>query len=74
MVLGQWSWFERYTEACRRVLEGRRAVEQERKFIAKEKEQGRDTKSYEDLLASFEQTQVIFEDDLKRIRREFGLS
>ena len=71
MVLDQRSWFERYTEACRHVLEGRRAVEKQRKLITKEKAQGRDTKSYEDLLASFERTQVIFEDDLKRIRREF---
>jgi hypothetical protein len=74
VVLDQWSWFERYTEACRHVLEGRRAVEKQRKLIAKEKAQGRDTKSYEDLLASFERTQVIFEGDLKRIKREFGLS
>lgn len=71
MVFDQRSWFERYIEACRHVLEGRRAVEKQRKLITKEKAQGRDTKSYEDLLASFERTHVIFEDDLKRIRREF---
>jgi len=74
MVLDQWSWFERYTEACRHVLDGRRTLETHRKLIAKEKAQGRDTKSSEDLLASLERTQIIFEDDLKRIRRQFGFN
>jgi hypothetical protein len=74
MVLGQWSWFERYTVACRDVLVGRRAVEKQRNLIAEEKAQGRDTKSSEDLLASFERTQVIFEDNLKRIRATSDLA
>jgi hypothetical protein len=74
VVLDHGSWFERYTEACRHVLEGKRAVQKQRELIAKDKAQGRDTKSYEDQLASFERAQIIFEDDLKRIKREFGLS
>jgi hypothetical protein len=68
------SWLERYTEGCCHVLDGRRAVKQQRKRVAKQKAQGRDTTFSEDLLVSFELTQVIFEDDLQQIRREFGLS
>jgi hypothetical protein len=64
------SWIERYTEARRHVATGRSIIERQRALIERDQASGADTKSSEELLARFEASQMIFEEDLLRIRRE----
>jgi uncharacterized protein YciI len=66
------SWLERYQEANRHVASGREVIRRQRDLIDRKKAHGRTTDDAEDLLAVFERTQTIFEDDLTRITRERG--
>jgi|RhiMetdeSRZDD1v2_1073273.scaffolds.fasta_scaffold660645_3 hypothetical protein len=65
-------WLERYLEARRHAVAGRGVIKRQREFIAREKAKGLSTDRSEDLLALFQQTQVIFEGDLARISAERG--
>ena len=58
---------ERHAEAQRHVLVGRRLIDRQRRLIGRLKVLGRDTRRSEEILVSFEQTQLIFEGDLIRI-------
>jgi hypothetical protein len=60
-------WLERYLEAHRHAVSGRTVIKRQRGLIARQKAVGRNTEASEDLLASFERTQAIFENDLARI-------
>ena len=64
------SWLHRYLEALRHVRSGRNVVKRQRDLIASKKTHGSNTERSEDLLATFERSQAIFEDDLDRISRE----
>jgi hypothetical protein len=64
------TWAERHQAAQRLVAEGQRAIERQRALIRRQKEFGSDTKDAEELLATFERTQVIFENDLARVLAE----
>jgi hypothetical protein len=64
------TWKERHDVAQRHVAEGQRVIERQRALIRRQQEAGRDTKDAEQLLATFERSQVLFEDDLARIRAE----
>ena len=57
-------------QAARHVAEGKRIVARQRALIARRKEGGHDTTFAEDLLAQFERTLAVFEDDLLAIRKE----
>jgi hypothetical protein len=65
-------WVDRYQEARRHVVSGREVIRRQRDLIDRKKAHGRTTDDAEDLLAVFERTQTIFEDDLTRITRERG--
>ena len=60
--------------AAHHVRSGRLVVERQRALIRRGQEAGRNTDASEDLLALFERTQAIFEDDLARLRRPPGAS
>jgi hypothetical protein len=51
-------------QAMRHVAEGRRIVDRQRALVARLKEAGLDANAAEDLLAQFERTLAVFEDDL----------
>ena len=61
------TWSDRYTQAQRHAVAGRRVIDRQRKLINQLKALGRDTRLFEEVLASFERSQLIFEDDLVRI-------
>jgi hypothetical protein len=64
------SWNDRCAQAERHVFDGQRVIDRQRVLIARQKALGADTHQSEALLASFECSQAIFEDDLVRIRRQ----
>ena len=59
-------------QAERHVAEGAEHINKQRQLIAKLEADGHDTKTARTLLAEFERTQQLHEDDLARIREEFG--
>ena len=61
---------ERRTLAHRHVKEGRRILERQRQIIAQKKAADLDTGSSEQLLAQFEISQKLFEEDLASLLRE----
>ena len=69
MALQDRAWPERYAQAQRHVLAGLRTIGRQRALINRQRASGRDTRQSEELLAAFEQSQSIFEDDLVRIGR-----
>jgi len=70
MVVAFRTWIDRYLEADRHVISGREVIRRQRDLIARKQADGRTTDDSEELLALFERTQTIFEDDLARITRE----
>jgi hypothetical protein len=64
------SWLERYLKAHRHAVAGRKVITCQRDLIARKQALGHSTDRSEDLLAIFERTQAIFEDDLARITSE----
>ncbi len=61
---------ERYEEAKRHVADGLRVIERQRALTDRQQALRRDTELSERLLAAFERSQGIFEDDLARICKE----
>ncbi len=61
---------KRIAAAARHVEQGRRIIERQREAIAKLKKLGKDTAHSEKLLALFERTLVIFENDLNALLKE----
>ena len=55
---------QRINIARRHVENGRTVIDQQRALIAEKKARGLNTNVSEQLLATFERTQAIFEDDL----------
>ena len=55
--------------AIEHVRRGRRIVERQRELIRTIRDQGRDCTGAEKLLLLFQQSLVIFEDDLRQIAR-----
>ena len=64
------SWLERYEDVLRQVIAGQDVLARQRAVIEWLKSHGQDTTWFEDGLRPFEQSQVIFEEDLERVRRE----
>lgn len=64
------TWADRRAEAQRHVASGKRIIARQRLVIADRKALGRNTHEFENLLAAFERSQVIFEADLRRIECE----
>ncbi len=64
------TWTERHDEACRHAANGRQVIDRQRDLIKRQKAFGADTTKSEALLATFEQSQAIFESDVARIRQE----
>ena len=64
------TWNHRYVRADRHVTAGRRIIERQRTITVRQHSWGQDTAQSEELLPLFEATQLIFEDDLTRIRNE----
>jgi hypothetical protein len=61
------TWLERYRMACRHVVVGRQVIGRQQAIIERQRACGADTIKSEHLLAMFEHSQTIFEDDLDRI-------
>jgi len=57
----------RRDQATRHVLRGREIVDRQRILIARLRLRSRDADAAEDLLACFERSLAIFEDDLARL-------
>jgi hypothetical protein len=64
------SWTERQRIAQRHVSDGQRVIQRQRALIHSQRKAGRDTTDAEEMLASFERTQVVLEDHLARIVAE----
>ena len=60
----------RLEQAHKRVVDSRHLVSRQRALIEHQKRHGRDTEQFEEILALFERSQVIFEADLDRLQRE----
>ena len=58
---------DRHALAKRHVETGRRIIERQRQIVAETKARKVDSTQAEELLAQFERTQAIFEDDLALI-------
>jgi hypothetical protein len=58
MVAHHGQWIERYLEAQRHVVSGRNVVKRQRALIARKRAEGRNTEESENLLATFERTQL----------------
>jgi hypothetical protein len=63
-------WIERYMEARRHVIDGRKILNRQRELIARNRDQGQNTDQAKSLLVDFERSQAIFEQDLDRISGE----
>jgi len=61
------TWRERHEIAQRHVAEGQRTIARQRALIHRYKEFGSDTKDAEELLAAFERSQVVFENEVARV-------
>ncbi len=64
------TWTERHDEARRHAAKGRHVLDRQRDLIRRQKASGADTIRSEALLATFEQSQAIFDSDVARIRQE----
>jgi hypothetical protein len=64
------TWEERCADAQRRVTDGHRAIDHQRSIIASQRALRLNTQASEDLLAAFERSQEIFEEDLARLRQK----
>jgi len=64
------SWRERHDLAARHVADVRLVIDRQRTLIDRQRALGYDTAKSEDLLATFERSQLTFEDDLARIAKE----
>jgi hypothetical protein len=63
------TWTERHALALQHVISGRRIIERQRRAVAQRKAIGADTSESESLLETFEETQIIFEQDLADLNR-----
>ena len=63
---------DRIAVAERHVRDGRAVVQRQRDLITRQRGLGHSTLDSESLLAQFEHSQAIFEDDLARLQREQG--
>jgi hypothetical protein len=61
---------ERIAMAERHVRDGNAILQRQRNLIERRRGAGYSTDSSEELLARFETSQAIFEDDLRRFRRQ----
>jgi hypothetical protein len=61
---------ERIAMAERHVRDGNAILRRQRNLIERRRCAGYSTDSGEELLAQFESSQAIFEDDLRRLRRD----
>lgn len=68
-MIGMASLSDRTTLATRHVVRGREIVAGQRELIERLRQLGCDTTASRELLAEFERTQAIFEDDLDRLQR-----
>ncbi|MCC6780007.1 MAG: hypothetical protein IT537_25805 [Hyphomicrobiales bacterium] len=64
---------ERQALARRHVESGRKIVERQRELIAEIRSRGGDCRTAEDLLARFERTLSVFEDDLADLMKRTAL-
>lgn len=64
--------FDRLAKAERSVAQGERHLEQQRGVIAHLRRDGHDTKKAEELLRTFEESQMLQVADLARIRSELA--
>jgi hypothetical protein len=62
------TWTERHEQAQRQVKYGQRIIDCQRVLIATRKALGEGTTELQEMLATFEESQAIFESDLARIR------
>jgi hypothetical protein len=63
-------WEKRHALAERHVIDGRKAIDQQRSIIARQKALRVNTQASEALLAAFERSQEIFEGNLARLLQE----
>ena len=63
---------DRIAMAFRHVQQGRAIIERQHQLIDRRRKGGHSTDFSESLLAQFEQTQAIFEDDLAHLQRQQG--
>jgi hypothetical protein len=68
--MGMDTWENRRAVAERHVTDGRRAIDQQRSIIARQRVLRVDTQASEALLAAFERSQEIFEGNLARLLQE----
>jgi hypothetical protein len=61
------TWTERHEQAQRQVKDGQRIIDCQRVLIATRKALGEGTIELQEMLATFEESQAIFESDLARI-------
>jgi len=54
-------------KALRRVINGRKLIAEQKLRIERFRAKGRDTAAAEQLLAEYERSQAIFENDLKKL-------
>lgn len=64
------TWTQRYSQADQHVREGRSTIQRQRALIDRQRALGRDTMESKKLLATLEQSQMVLERDLERIRNE----
>jgi hypothetical protein len=62
------TWTERHDQAQRQVQDGQRVIDCQRVLIATRKALGEGTARLQEMLATFEDSQAIFEGNLARIR------